>query len=65
MYIQVYSVVVTKPCLPEAKTGPGETMPNRLSMVVFSGTVNRLYPVAIMASGAVAILCKFSPTKPT
>ncbi len=30
-------------------------MPNRLSMVVFSGTVDRLYPVAIMASGAVAM----------
>ena len=30
-------------------------MPNRLSMVVFSGTVDKLYPVAIMASGAVAM----------
>jgi peroxiredoxin family protein len=30
-------------------------MANRLSMVVFSGTVDRLYPVAIMASGAVAM----------
>lgn len=30
-------------------------MPNRLSMVVFSGTVDRLYPAAIMASGAVAM----------
>jgi peroxiredoxin family protein len=30
-------------------------MSNRLSMVVFSGTVDRLYPVAIMASGAVAM----------
>ncbi len=30
-------------------------MPNKLSMVVFSGTVDRLYPVAIMASGAVAM----------
>jgi peroxiredoxin family protein len=30
-------------------------VPNRLSMVVFSGTVDRLYPVAIMASGAVAM----------
>lgn len=27
----------------------------RLSMVVFSGTVDKLYPVAIMASGAVAL----------
>ncbi|OGS46703.1 MAG: hypothetical protein A3K66_00695 [Euryarchaeota archaeon RBG_16_67_27] len=30
-------------------------MPNKLSMVVFSGTVDRLYPAAIMASGAVAM----------
>ncbi|HEY5539745.1 MAG TPA: DsrE/DsrF/DrsH-like family protein [Thermoplasmata archaeon] len=30
-------------------------MPNRLSIVVFSGTVDKLYPVAIMASGAVAM----------
>ena len=30
-------------------------MSNRLSIVVFSGTVDRLYPVAIMASGAVAM----------
>ncbi len=30
-------------------------MANRMSMVVFSGTVDRLYPVAIMASGAVAM----------
>jgi peroxiredoxin family protein len=30
-------------------------MPNRLSMVVFSGTVDRLYPVGIIASGAVAM----------
>ena len=28
---------------------------DRLSMVVFSGTVDKLYPVAIMASGAVAM----------
>ncbi len=27
----------------------------KLSMVVFSGTVDKLYPVAIMASGAVAL----------
>lgn len=27
----------------------------RLSMVVFSGTVDKMYPVAIMASGAVAL----------
>ncbi|MHB9146123.1 MAG: DsrE/DsrF/DrsH-like family protein [Symbiobacteriia bacterium] len=27
----------------------------RLSMVVFSGTVDKLYPMAIMASGAVAL----------
>jgi len=30
-------------------------VPNKLSMVVFSGTVDKLYPVAIMASGAVAM----------
>lgn len=30
-------------------------MPNRMSMIVFSGTVDRLYPAAIMASGAVAM----------
>lgn len=30
-------------------------MADRLSMVVFSGTVDKLYPVAIMASGAVAM----------
>lgn len=30
-------------------------MPNKLSMVVYSGTVDRLYPVAIMASGGVAM----------
>ena len=30
-------------------------MPNKLSMVVYSGTVDKLYPVAIMASGAVAM----------
>jgi len=30
-------------------------VPNRLSMVVFSGTVDKLYPAAIMASGAVAM----------
>ena len=30
-------------------------MNDRLSMVVFSGTVDKLYPVAIMASGAVAM----------
>ncbi|HEY5604922.1 MAG TPA: DsrE/DsrF/DrsH-like family protein [Thermoplasmata archaeon] len=30
-------------------------MANRISMVVFSGTVDKLYPVAIMASGAVAM----------
>ena len=33
----------------------GDRMPNKLSMVVFSGTVDRLYPAAIMASGAVAM----------
>ncbi len=31
------------------------TMQDRLSLVVFSGTVDKLYPVAIMASGAVAL----------
>lgn len=30
-------------------------MANRLSMIVFSGTVDKLYPVAILASGAVAM----------
>ncbi len=30
-------------------------MPNKLSLVVYSGTVDKLYPVAIMASGAVAM----------
>ena len=30
-------------------------MGDRLSLVVFSGTVDKLYPVAIMASGAVAL----------
>jgi len=30
-------------------------MPNRMSMIVFSGTVDKLYPAAIMASGAVAM----------
>ncbi len=30
-------------------------MTNRLSMIVFSGTVDRLYPAAILASGAVAM----------
>lgn len=30
-------------------------MQDRLSLVVFSGTVDKLYPVAIMASGAVAL----------
>ena len=30
-------------------------MPNKMSMVVFSGTVDKLYPAAIMASGAVAM----------
>ena len=30
-------------------------MADRLTMVVFSGTVDKLYPVAIMASGAVAL----------
>ncbi len=38
-----------------AERSLGGTMSNRLSMVVFSGTVDRLYPVAIMASGAVAM----------
>ncbi len=30
-------------------------MTDRLSLVVFSGTVDKLYPVAIMSSGAVAL----------
>jgi len=30
-------------------------MPNKMSIVVFSGTVDKLYPVAIMTSGAVAM----------
>ncbi len=30
-------------------------MSDRLSLVVFSGTVDKLYPAAIMASGAVAL----------
>jgi peroxiredoxin family protein len=30
-------------------------MADRLSMVVFSGTVDKLFPVAILASGAVAM----------
>ncbi len=30
-------------------------MADRLSLVVFSGTVDKLYPVAIMASGALAL----------
>ena len=30
-------------------------MADRLSLVVFSGTADKLYPVAIMASGAVAL----------
>ena len=30
-------------------------MADRLSLVVFSGTVDKLYPVAILASGAVAL----------
>ncbi len=30
-------------------------MPDKLSLVVFSGTVDKLYPAAIMASGAVAL----------
>ncbi len=30
-------------------------MEDRLSLVVFSGTVDKLYPVAIMASGGVAL----------
>ena len=30
-------------------------MADRLSLVVFSGTVDKLYPVAIMASGAIAL----------
>ncbi len=30
-------------------------MPNKLSLVVYSGTVDKLYPVAIMTSGAVAM----------
>jgi len=30
-------------------------MPNKMSLVVFSGTVDKLYPVAIMTSGAVAM----------
>lgn|SRR5512136_1046846 len=30
-------------------------MADRLSLVVFSGTVDKLYPVAIMASGGVAL----------
>ena len=30
-------------------------MPNKMSIVVYSGTVDKLYPVAIMASGAVAM----------
>jgi len=30
-------------------------MPNKMSLVVYSGTVDKLYPVAIMASGAVAM----------
>ncbi len=30
-------------------------MADRLSLVVFSGTVDKLYPAAIMASGAVAL----------
>ena len=30
-------------------------MPNKMSIVVYSGTVDKLYPVAIMTSGAVAM----------
>jgi peroxiredoxin family protein len=41
------------PALPSNNQVSG--MGNKLSMVVFSGTVDRLYPVAIMASGAVAM----------
>jgi peroxiredoxin family protein len=32
-----------------------QEMPNKMSIVVFSGTVDKLYPVAIMTSGAVAM----------
>ena len=32
-----------------------DKMPNKMSIVVYSGTVDKLYPVAIMTSGAVAM----------
>jgi peroxiredoxin family protein len=38
-----------------AKAGMVQKMPNKMSIVVFSGTVDKLYPVAIMTSGAVAM----------
>ena len=38
-----------------AKNELVDKMPNKMSIVVFSGTVDKLYPVAIMTSGAVAM----------
>jgi len=38
-----------------AKADMVDKMPNKMSIVVFSGTVDKLYPVAIMTSGAVAM----------
>ncbi|HEY3249033.1 MAG TPA: DsrE/DsrF/DrsH-like family protein [bacterium] len=40
---------------PEYHDQGGTAMSERLSMVVFSGTVDKLFPVAILASGAVAM----------
>jgi len=38
-----------------AEVGMVDKMPNKMSIVVYSGTVDKLYPVAIMTSGAVAM----------
>jgi peroxiredoxin family protein len=38
-----------------ARKGTVDKMPNKMSIVVFSGTVDKLYAAAIMTSGAVAM----------
>ena len=38
-----------------AKNELVDKMPNKMSIVVYSGTVDKLYPAAIMTSGAVAM----------
>jgi len=53
--MSVCSINSSPPNDTEAEAGTVAKMPNKMSIVVFSGTVDKLYPVAIMTSGAVAM----------